>query len=120
MSGCIVDVTSFNALLHRSAQVGDVETTRKFLQVMQDTKAPPNVDTYNAAIECFGRAEKSNIALQILNEMRMKGCSPNVVTYNSLLMALSTRCIDLCNPWPCYMRIVGNGHVKEIQNASLA
>lgn len=86
--GSAVKVTTFNAMLHSSAQVGDVETTKRVLQTMEANSIFPNVDTYNAAIRCFGRAGRFNVALQVFNEMKMNGCIPNIRSYNSVLLIL--------------------------------
>ncbi|MCO5572646.1 hypothetical protein L7F22_026404 [Adiantum nelumboides] len=88
MVGSALKVTTFNALLDSSAQMGDVETTKRVLQIMEAKSVSPDVSTYNAAIRCFGRAGRFNIALQVFNEMRVTGCVPNTSSYNNVLAIL--------------------------------
>ncbi|KAH7423892.1 hypothetical protein KP509_12G079300 [Ceratopteris richardii] len=88
MMGSRIKLATFNVLLQSSAQVGDVETTKKILRIMEENTVYPNVDTYNAAIGCFARAGRLRVALQVFNEMGMNGCIPNTSSYNSVLFVL--------------------------------
>jgi pentatricopeptide repeat protein len=48
------------------------------------------VESYNEAIYAAGRAQKTDVARQLLTEMKGKGLKPNNMTYRGLVKSLKT------------------------------
>ncbi|KAF6142220.1 hypothetical protein GIB67_022021 [Kingdonia uniflora] len=57
----------------------------KLLVMMEEKGCPPNVVTYTAMIDGFGKAGNVDMCLQLFRQMSAKGCAPNFVTYRVLI-----------------------------------
>lgn len=62
---------------------------------MEEKGCKPNVVTYTAMIDGFGKAGKVDKCLELFREMGSKGCAPNFVTYTVLINhCCASGCLD--------------------------
>ncbi|KAF9595838.1 hypothetical protein IFM89_005324 [Coptis chinensis] len=57
----------------------------KLLVMMEEKGCHPNVVTYTAMIDGFGKVGNVKMSLMLLEQMGAKGCTPNFVTYRVLI-----------------------------------
>ena len=66
-----------------------MDTARFFLDLARNDGIVPNVYMYSAAI--WSCREDADAAMELIHDMRMANCIPNVVTYNGVISALATQ-----------------------------
>lgn len=86
--GICLNIVTYNNLLKACCNAGDLERafdlTREMIQV-RDVK--PNSHTYDVLIRGCGTQGKLDMALRLLDSMRVAGVSPTVITYSSVVSA---------------------------------
>ncbi|KAF3579110.1 hypothetical protein DY000_02028513 [Brassica cretica] len=83
----------------------------KLIDQMREEDVTPDVITYTTiigAIRNYCIARRLGDADKLVDEMVMKGLSPNATTYNLFFRVLSLS-NDLGRSWELYVRMLGNG-----------
>ncbi len=62
-----------------------VDRAIKLAREMADRGVERNVHTYTALMNVCIKCGKCQLALETYHQMRQDGCTPNVVTYNTLI-----------------------------------
>jgi pentatricopeptide repeat protein len=73
----------------QKAETPDVDSARLLLKWARDDAIEPTVFMYASAIWTAERSSNCAVALELFDEMKMVGCSPNAVAYDGVISAVS-------------------------------
>jgi pentatricopeptide repeat protein len=68
-------------------RVGCIDGVSKVFRMMKEDEIMPNEIIYGAAISCCRKAKQSERALLLLRKMMKEDLSPNVATFNTVMVA---------------------------------
>ncbi|KAL5712958.1 hypothetical protein ACHQM5_015078 [Ranunculus cassubicifolius] len=86
--GFDTDLSLVNSLLNLYAKTGSVENARNLFATMNEK----DVVSWSSLIACYTRNEMTTEALNLFNEMVLKGFEPNSVTLVSVIQACAAAC----------------------------
>lgn len=86
---------TYQRLIHRFCQLGDISGATKILEFMKSKELPINESVFNSLILGYGRAGDLQSAYETLNIMKSSGLEPSADTYTALLCSYTS---DAKNP----------------------
>ncbi|KAF5464356.1 hypothetical protein F2P56_014437 [Juglans regia] len=87
--GLVPTVVTYGALIHAYCLYGKNEDAMKiFRDMSSSSKVPPNNVIYNILIDSLCKTNEVELALSLMDEMKVKGVRPNVTTYNAMFKGL--------------------------------
>ncbi|KAF5464355.1 hypothetical protein F2P56_014436 [Juglans regia] len=87
--GLVPTVFIFGALIHAYCLNGKIEEAMKiFRDMSSSSKVPPNNVIYNILINSLCKKNEVELALSLMDEMKVKGVRPDVITYNAMFKGL--------------------------------
>ncbi|ETP33309.1 hypothetical protein F442_18154 [Phytophthora nicotianae P10297] len=99
-----------NAALSSCARTSDVTQLRRIFKVVEN-HAVPSTYSYNCMISAYGNTRNMEKALEVFEDMRSQATiSPDIVTYNSLLLAaVRSRRLDM---FPFILSLMSEAGIK--------
>lgn len=82
--GCKPSVSAWNLVLEFVVSTSLQQAFEVFGR-MQVAGCVPNSRTYNLLIDCLGREEKVDAAVNLFQEMKMRNCCPDAATYSIMI-----------------------------------
>ncbi|KAH7513067.1 hypothetical protein FEM48_Zijuj12G0157200 [Ziziphus jujuba var. spinosa] len=87
--GLVPTVFTHGALIHGFCLSGNINTAMKiFKDMSSSSKVPPNTVIYNILIDSLCKKNEVELALSLMDEMRIKGVKPDTTTYNAMFKGL--------------------------------
>ncbi|XP_073017844.1 small ribosomal subunit protein mL103 (rPPR7) [Primulina eburnea] len=84
---CLPDVGSYNVrLMH--IQDGDPDAVKGFIEEMSEAGIKPDTVSYNYLITCYLRNGMMDEAKKVYDDLKEKGCHPNMATFRTLIFNL--------------------------------
>ncbi|KAG7994550.1 hypothetical protein I3843_01G063000 [Carya illinoinensis] len=87
--GLVPTVVTYRALMRAYCLNGKIEEAMKiFRDMSSSSKVPPDNVIYNILIDSLCKKNEVELALSLIDEMKVKGVRPNVTTYNAMFKGL--------------------------------
>ncbi|KAG6730129.1 hypothetical protein I3842_01G064200 [Carya illinoinensis] len=87
--GLVPTIVTYGALIHAYCLNGKIKKAMKiFRDMSSSSKVPPDNVIYNILIESLCKKNEVELALSLMDEMKVKGVRPNVTTYNAMFKGL--------------------------------
>ncbi|CAA7025824.1 unnamed protein product [Microthlaspi erraticum] len=80
--GIEVDEVSFNIVIKSTCEMGLLDEAYLVMREMENSRVKPDVVTYTTLISAFYKKERCVIGNGLWNLMVLKGCRPNLTTFN--------------------------------------
>ncbi|KAL8090393.1 pentatricopeptide repeat-containing protein At5g15010, mitochondrial isoform X1 [Apium graveolens] len=88
--GCVADVCVYNAMISTFMQIGDCDGCLRYYERMLSMKCDRNMDTYVRIIYGFLKARRVSDAIDMFDEMVVRGITPATGTVTSFIKLLSS------------------------------
>lgn len=76
------------ALLHNLSYLGNLDEAERLFKAMVAALTDPCMPSYAIMISCYCRLEKLNEAIELLTELKGRGCKPSTFCYTPIVGAL--------------------------------
>ncbi|XP_052194487.1 pentatricopeptide repeat-containing protein At3g61520, mitochondrial [Diospyros lotus] len=87
--GLVPTVGTHGALIHAHCLAGNLDKAMEiFWDMSSGLKITPNTVIYNMLIDSFCKNKKVEVAMSLMDDMKVKGVRPNTTTYNAMLKGL--------------------------------
>lgn len=87
--GLAPTVVTYGALIHAYCLKENTDAAMKlFLKMSSGSKIPPNTVIYNILIDSLCKKKEVELALSLMDDMKVKGVKPNTTTYNAMFKGL--------------------------------
>ena len=87
--GLALTVVTYGALIHAYCFKDNTDAAMKlFLKMSSGSKIPPNTAIYNILIDSLCKKKEVELALSLMDDMKVKGVKPNTTTYNAMFKGL--------------------------------
>ncbi|KAL5572948.1 hypothetical protein UlMin_022545 [Ulmus minor] len=94
--GFVPTVVTYGALIHGYCLQDKTDEAMKVFKAMkEESKIPPNTVIYNMLIDALCKKNKVELALSLMDDMKVREVKPNTTTYNAMFKGL--RANDLLN-----------------------
>lgn len=91
--GIVPDTVTFNTMIHICGSHERFEEVGSLVEMMEEARCPLDTRTYNILISLYAKCDDIVLATRYFEKMKDDGLAPDIVSYRTLLYALSLRCM---------------------------